>query len=67
MIQNGIARLESGSQEAILTELFNKIVVFLVCADPEPDDEIAVFLRNSAIVISDSYGPDISDKRFELR
>jgi len=42
MIQNGIARLESGSQEAILTELFNKIVVFLVCADPEPDDEIAI-------------------------
>jgi hypothetical protein len=25
-----------------------------------------VFLRNSAIVTTDSHGPDISDKRFEL-
>jgi hypothetical protein len=37
-----------------------------VCADPKPDDEIAMFLRNSAIVIADSYAPDISDKRFEV-
>jgi hypothetical protein len=37
-----------------------------VRADPKPDNEIAVFLRNSAIVVTDSHGPDISDKRFEL-
>jgi hypothetical protein len=37
-----------------------------VRSDPKPDDEITVFLPNGAIVIADSYGPDISDKRFEL-
>jgi hypothetical protein len=46
--------------------MLDEVVVVFVRADPKPDDEIAVFLRNSAIVIADSYGPDISDKRFEL-
>ena len=55
-----------GNQESILPELVNEIVVVLVRADPKPDDEIAAFLRNSAIVVADSHGPDISDKRFEL-
>ena len=49
-----------------LAKLSDQSIVVFVRADPKPDDEIAVFLRNSAIVISDSYGPDISDKRFEL-
>jgi len=49
-----------------LPQLLDEVVVVFVRADPKPDDEIAVFLRNSAIVIADSYGPDISDKRFEL-
>ena len=49
-----------------LAKLSGQTIVVFVRADPKPDDEIAVFLRNSAIVISDSYGPDISDKRFEL-
>jgi hypothetical protein len=56
-----------GNQESTLPELVNEIVVVLVRADPKPDDQIAVLLRNSAIVISDSYRPHISDKRFELR
>ena len=46
--------------------MVNEIVVVFVRADPKPDDEITVLLGNSAIVISDSYRPDISDKRFEL-
>ena len=49
-----------------LAKLSGQTIVVFVRADPKPDDEIAVFLRNSAIVIADSYGPDISDKRFEL-
>ena len=50
-----------------LAKLSDQTIVVFVRADPKPDDEIAVFLRNSAIVISDSHEPDISDKRFELR
>jgi hypothetical protein len=46
--------------------LLDEAVVVFVRADPKPDDEIALFLRNSSIVISDSCGPDVSDKRFEL-
>ena len=49
-----------------LAKLSDQTIVVFVRADPKPDDEIVVFLRNSAIVIADSYGPDISDKRFEL-
>ena len=49
-----------------LAKLSDQSIVVFVRADPKPDDEIAVFLRNSAIVIADSYGPDISDERFEL-
>ena len=49
-----------------LAKLSDQTIVVFVRADPKPDDEIAVFLRNSAIVISDSHEPDISDKRFEL-
>jgi len=37
-----------------------------VRADPKPDDEIAVLLRNSAIMIADPYGPDVSKQRLEL-
>ena len=37
-----------------LPQLLDEVVVVFVRADPKPDDEIAVFLRNSAIVISDS-------------
>jgi len=55
-----------GNQESTLPELVNEIVVVLVRADPKPDDEVAVFLRNGAIVIADSYRPDVSDKRLEL-
>jgi hypothetical protein len=46
--------------------LVDEIVVLFVRADPKPDDEITVLLGNSAIVITDSYRPDISDKRLEL-
>ena len=49
-----------------LAKLSDEIIVVLVRPDPKPDNEIAVFLRNSAIVISDSHEPDISHKRFEL-
>ncbi len=49
-----------------LAKLSDQTIVVFVRADPKPDDEIAVFLRNSAIVVADSHGPDISDKRFEL-
>ena len=49
-----------------LAKLSDQTIVVFVRADPKPDDEIAVFLRNSAIVIADSHKPDISDKRFEL-
>ena len=49
-----------------LAKLSDQSIVVFVRADPKPDDEIAVFLRNSAIVIADSHKPDISDKRFEL-
>jgi hypothetical protein len=38
-----------------LPQLLDEVVVVFVRADPKPDDEIAVFLRNNAIVISDSY------------
>ena len=44
-----------GNQESTLPELVNEIVVVLVRADPKPDDEITVPMRNSAIVISDSH------------
>ena len=50
-----------------LAKLSDEIIVIFVRADPKPDDEIAMLLSNSAIVITDSHGPDISDKRFELR
>jgi hypothetical protein len=45
----------------------NEVVVVFVRADPKPDDKIAVFLRNSAIVISDSHRPHVSDKWLELQ
>ena len=38
-----------------LPQLLDEVVVVFARADPKPDDDIAVFLRNSAIVISDSY------------
>ena len=38
-----------------LAKLSDQIVVVFVCADPKPDDQIPMLLRNSAIVISDSY------------
>jgi hypothetical protein len=38
-----------------------------VRADPKPDDEIAMFLCNSAIVIANSHGPYVSDERLELQ
>ena len=50
-----------------LAKLSGQTIVVFVRADPKPDDEIAVFLRNSAIMISDSHGPDVSDKRLEQR
>ena len=40
---------------SVLAQLSDEIVVFLVCANPKPDREIAVSLRKSAIVISDSH------------
>jgi hypothetical protein len=46
--------------------LSHEVVVLFVRADPKPDNEIAVLLRNSAIVISDSNCPDVPDKRLEL-
>jgi hypothetical protein len=46
--------------------LSDEIVVVFVCADPKPDDEIAVLLCNSAIMIADSHGPDIPNKWLEL-
>jgi len=46
--------------------LSDEVVVVFVRTDPKPDHEIAVSLRNSAIVVADSRGPDVSDKRFEL-
>src|SRR6266576_792401 len=39
---------------SVLAQLSDEIVVFLVRANPKPDREIAVSLRKSAIVISDS-------------
>jgi hypothetical protein len=50
----------------ILAKLSNQIVVVFVRADPEPDDDIAMLLCNSATMIADSHGPDVSNKRFEL-
>ena len=35
-------------------------------ANPKPDDEIAMLLCNSTIMIADSHGPDVPDKRLEL-
>ncbi len=49
-----------------LAKLSDEIIVIFVRADPKPDDEIAVLLCNSAVMIADSHGPDVSDKRFEL-
>jgi hypothetical protein len=55
-----------GNQESTLPELVNEIVVVLVRADPKPDDEITMLLCNSTIMITDSHGPDVCDKRLEL-
>jgi hypothetical protein len=40
---------------SVVAQLSDEIVVFLVRANPKPDREIAVSLRKSAIVISDSH------------
>jgi hypothetical protein len=45
----------------------DEVVVVFVRADPKPDDEIAVLLCNSAIVIADSHRPDVASKRLELQ
>jgi hypothetical protein len=49
----------------VLPELSNQVVVVFLRADPKPDDQIAMLLGKSAIVITDSHGPDVSDKRLE--
>ena len=49
-----------------LAKLSDEIIVIFVRADPKPDDEITVSLRNSAIVISDSHRPNVPDKWLEL-
>ena len=56
-LSGGDRRIERNSAGVTnrLSKLLDEIVVFFVCADPKPDDEITVFLRNSAIVIPDSY------------
>jgi len=59
-------RALSCSRIQILTELVNESTIVFVRADPKPDDQIAMLLRKSAIVITDSHGPDVSDKRLEL-
>ena len=51
----------------ILAKLSDEIVIVFVRADPKPDDEIAMLLGNSTIMVADSHGPDVSDKRFKLR
>jgi hypothetical protein len=43
------------------------MVVFFLCADPKPDDEIAVLLCHRAIMISNSDRPHVADKRFDLK
>ena len=49
-----------------LAKLSDQIVVVFVCADSKPDDEIAVLLCNSAVMIANSCRPDVFDKRLEL-
>ena len=51
----GGSREDAARMAQRLPQLLDEVVVVFVRADPKPDDEIAVFLRNSAIVISDSY------------
>jgi len=46
--------------------LSDEVVVFFVRADPEADNKITVLLCNRTIVISDSDGPNVADKRLEL-
>jgi hypothetical protein len=50
----------------ISAELFDKIVVFLVRADPEPHDEITATTCEGAVMVADSNRPNVSDKWFEL-
>jgi hypothetical protein len=50
----------------ISANLSNEIVVIFVCADPKPDDQIAVLLCNSTIMIANSHGPYVFNKRLEL-
>ena len=50
-----LTEARSGARGArILAKLSHEIVVVFVCTDPKPDDEIAVLLGNSAMVIADS-------------
>ena len=50
-----------------LPQLLDEIVVLFVCANPKPDDEIAVLLCNSTIVIADSHRTYVAGKRLELQ
>jgi hypothetical protein len=54
------------SESVDLSAVADEIVVFFVSPYPEPHDRILITTRKSAIVISDSSGPNIADRRFEL-
>jgi hypothetical protein len=47
--------------------LSDEVVLLFVRTDPEPHNEIGVTAREGSKMVSDSYGPNISKKRFELR
>jgi hypothetical protein len=56
-----------GKSKGHLAQLSNQLVVVFVRADPKPDHEIAMFLCNSAVMISKSHRPDVAGKRLELQ
>ena len=62
-----LTEAQTGARRAwILAKLSHEIVIVFACADPKPDDEIAMFLCHSAIVIADSHGPNVPDKQLKL-
>jgi hypothetical protein len=50
-----VARQDAAGVVQRLPQSSDEVIVVFVHADRKPDDEIAVFLRDCAIVISDSY------------
>lgn len=44
----------------------HEVVVFFMCADPEPDNELAIATRKRSIMISDPHRPDVNAERLEL-